>query len=177
MSTEIDRNPGKKKWRGYAINALLLVVMVAGIRAWQQRDMVGGAAPALHGTTLTEVPYALPAHPAQPMLVHFWGSWCAICRAEQNSIAELARDHANVISIAMRSGGKDEVISYMRQQGVAFPVLNDPDESIARAWGVNAVPASFIIGTDGKIRFIEVGYTSSIGLRLRLWLVGMPAKM
>lgn len=51
-----------------------------------------------------------------------------------------------------------------------FPVVNDLNGSIARAWGVHAVPASFIIGTDGQIRFVEVGYTAELGFRLRRWL-------
>jgi hypothetical protein len=38
---------------------------------------------------------------------------------------------------------------------------------------VHAVPASFIIAADGQIRFVEVGYTTGMGLRLRLWLAGM----
>ena len=57
----------------------------------------------------------------------------------------------------------------MREQGIALPVLNDSDGSISKAWGVHAVPASFIIAPDGRISFVEVGYTTSIGLRLRLW--------
>lgn len=162
-----------KKWRGYAINALLFVVLVAGIRTWQQRDMPGGTAPALQGVTLAGQPYQLPTHPTQPVLVHFWATWCSVCRAEQGSIAALAHDDANVITVAMQSGSPDEVARHMQEQRIAFPVLNDPDGSIARAWGVHAVPASFIIGTDGRIRFVEVGYTTEIGIRLRRWWAGI----
>jgi thiol-disulfide isomerase/thioredoxin len=172
MTTKINRSPSAEKWRGYVINLLLFVVIVAGIRVWQQRDMVSGVAPALHGITLAGLPYELPTHPTQPVLVHFWGSWCPICRAEQNTIADIAHDHPNVISIAMQSGRQEDVVRYMREQGLSFPVVNDPDGSIAKTWGVNAVPASFIIGTDGKIRFIEVGYTTSVGFKVRLWLAG-----
>jgi alkyl hydroperoxide reductase subunit AhpC len=32
------------------------------------------------------------------------------------------------------------------------------------------VPASFIVDTDGKIRHVEIGYTTGAGLRFRLWL-------
>jgi thiol-disulfide isomerase/thioredoxin len=173
MTTKISRSPSAKKWRGYANNLLLFVVIVAGIRTWQQRDMVSGAAPVLHGATLEGLPYELSKRPAVPVLVHFWASWCAICRAEQGTIAAIAHDHHNVISIAMQSGGQQDVVRYMREQGLAFPVMNDPDGSIAKVWGVPAVPASFIIGTDGRIRFTEVGYTTGIGFRLRLWLAGI----
>lgn len=61
----------------------------------------------------------------------------------------------------------------MREHELDFPVVNDPDGSIARAWGVHAVPASFILSPDGQIRFVEVGYTTGIGIRLRLWLAGI----
>lgn len=173
MTNETGRDARIKKWRGYAINALLFVVLVAGIRIWQQRDMISGAAPALQGITLAGQPYQLSAHPAQPVLVHFWATWCSVCRAEQGSINAIAHDDASVITVAMQSGKPNEVARHMQQQGIDFPVLNDPDGSIARAWGVHAVPASFIIGTDGKIRFVEVGYTTEIGLRVRRWWAGI----
>jgi thiol-disulfide isomerase/thioredoxin len=162
-----------RKWRGYAINVLIIVMLVTGIRWWQQRDMASGMAPALRGETLAGQPYELPAHPGKPVLVQFWATWCPICRAEQSSISAIAKDHANVITVAMQSGGTEEVSRHMREQGLDFPVLNDPDGRLSGAWGVHAVPASFIISPDGRIRFVEVGYTTGIGLRLRLWLAGI----
>jgi len=160
------------KWRSYAINLLLFVAVVAGVRFWQQRDMVRGAAPVLHGITLAGLPYALPTHPERPVLVHFWATWCPICRAEQDAIAAIAHDDPNVITIAMQSGRPEEVVRYMKEQGIDFRVVNDPEGGISSAWGVHAVPASFIIAPDGQIRFVEVGYTTGMGLRLRLWLAG-----
>jgi thiol-disulfide isomerase/thioredoxin len=161
------------KWRGYAINVLVLMVIVAGIRWWQHRDMVSGAAPALQGVTLAGQPYTLAARPGKPVLVHFWATWCPICRAEQGSIAAIAHDDPNVITVAMQSGSAEQVSRHMQEQGLAFPVVNDSDGHLSAAWGVHAVPASFIISPDGQVRFIEVGYTTGIGLRLRLWLAGI----
>ena len=51
-----------------------------------------------------------------------------------------------------------------------MPVLMDEDGEIARGWGVNGVPASFIVDTDGNIRHAGMGYATEMGLRLRLWL-------
>src|SRR5512135_1834243 len=166
-------NARLKKWLGHAANVLMFVILVAGIRIWQHRDMASGAAPALQGFTLAGQPYTLPAHPGKPVLVHFWATWCPICRTEQGAITAIAHDGPNIITVAMQSGSPAAVSRHMREQGIDFPVVNDPDGSISSAWGVHAVPASFIIAPDGKIRFIEVGYTTSIGLRLRLWLAGI----
>lgn len=173
MANETKGKSRAVKWRSYAFNVLVLVIVVAGIRAWQQRDMVSGAAPALQGLTLAGQPYILPAHPEKPVLVHFWATWCPICRAEQDSITAIAHDHPNVITVAMQSGRPEDVSRYMQEQGIYFPVVNDQDGLLSSIWGVHAVPASFIIAPDGQIRFVEVGYTTGIGLRLRLWLAGI----
>jgi peroxiredoxin len=173
MSNETGNNSRAINWRNLAINLLVFIVVMAGIRFWQQRDIASGPAPALQGTTLAGQPYKLPAHPVRPVLVHFWAAWCPICRTEQGAITAIAHDDPNVITIAMQSGKPEEVTRYMREQEIAFPVLNDADGSIAASWGVHAVPASFIISPDGQIKFVEVGYTTGIGLRLRLWLAGL----
>ncbi len=135
--------------------------------------MPSGPAPALAGQTLAGTAYTLPAHPGKPVLVHFWATWCPICREDQGSIAAIARDRGDVVTVAMQSGNADEIARYARQQHIDFPVINDPDGALAQRWGVTAVPASFIIGPDGTVRFIEVGYTTGPGLRLRLWLAGL----
>jgi thiol-disulfide isomerase/thioredoxin len=168
-----SKPPRWKIWRKRALELLLFIVLIAGIRAWQQRDMVNGNAPPLQGTLLGGSAYVLPARPAQPVLVHFWATWCPICRAEQDSIASIAQDRPNTITIAMQSGSDAEVAKHLAMQGLLFPVLNDADGRLSSAWGVNAVPASFIISPDGQIRFVEVGYTTALGLRLRLWLAGV----
>ena len=163
--------PSKSKvWLRRGLELLLFIVLIMGVRAWQQRDIVTGVAPPLIGLLLDGTPFVLAAKPAQPVLVHFWATWCPVCRAEEGSIESLARDNPNVITVAMQSGNSGVVQQYMREQVLSFPVVNDADNQISARWGVQAVPASFIVDTDGKIRYVEIGYTTEIGLRLRLWL-------
>lgn len=47
----------------------------------------------------------------------------------------------------------------------------DPSGQISGQFGVQGVPTSMILDASGIIRFIEVGYTTEVGLRLRLWWV------
>lgn len=165
-----DLSPTQRKWLRRAIELLVIIIVIMGVRAWQQRDVVSGPAPALQGVLLDKRPFVLPARPEKPVLVHFWATWCPICRTEQGSIEALAGDRYNVVTVAMQSGEAESVRKFMAEQKLGFPVINDPDGMISAEWGVHAVPASFIIDTDGKIRFVEIGYTTEIGLRLRLWL-------
>ncbi len=164
-------NERRRRWIRRGIELLLIVALIAGIRAWQQRDVATGPAPPLAGTLLDGTPYALAEQRGQAVLVHFWATWCPVCALEEGSIDAIAGDHP-VITVAMQSGGDAEVAAHLAEKGLDFPVLNDPDGHHAARWGVRAVPATFIVGPDGRIRFTEVGYTTGIGLRIRLWLAG-----
>lgn len=161
----------RRKYRALILNLLLFALIFLGIRTWQHRDLPSGAAPGLQGTTLQGLPYSLPARPGKPMMVHFWAVWCPVCRTEEDSISAIARDHPDkVITVALNSGPPTAVSRYMEQQGIAYPVVNDPTGVIAAKWGIRAVPASFWITPDGRITSVETGYTTEAGMRLRLWL-------
>ena len=160
-----------------AVEVLVVLAIILGIRMWQQQDVASGLAPPLAGVLLDgKGNFSLASKSGQPVLVHFWATWCAVCRAEQGSIEALAKDYP-VITVAMQSGAAEVVAAYLNKEALSFPVLNDPDGTIAAQWGTRAVPASFVVDGAGRIRFVEVGYTTGIGLRLRLWLAGwlMPA--
>jgi thiol-disulfide isomerase/thioredoxin len=131
--------------------------------------MVSGTVPEFQGNLLNGESYALLADKRRPLLIHFWASWCPVCELEQGSIQSISDDHA-VITIAMQSGEAEEVIAYMQQEKLQFPVINDPDGIVAQRFGVRAVPSSFVIDENNNIKFRETGFTTETGLRLRLWL-------
>lgn len=157
----------KRSWRRLALELAVVFAVFLAFRAWQTRDAVDGPAPALSGMSVAGAPLALEA--GEPTLVHFWATWCGVCKAEQGTIDALADEH-RVITIAAQSGGPREVARYFEREGVEFPTLVDPDGALAQRWGVRAFPTSFVIAPDGTIRHVEVGYTTSLGLRARLWL-------
>ncbi len=157
------------RWIRRGIELAIVLALLLGLRAWQQRDIVTGSAPRLDGVMIDGQAISLAGLGGRPVLVHFWATWCAVCRLEESSIQAIAQDY-QVITVAMRSGSDGEVISYLKERGLDFPVLNDPAGVLASRWGVTAVPASFVIGGEGHIRYTEVGYTTEAGLRMRLWL-------
>lgn len=158
------------KGRGRRIVVELLVVVAAwfALRAYLQYDAVKGEAPPLRGVAVHGSELDLARHRGTPVLVHFWATWCAICRLEQDTIERLAQRYV-VITVATQSGGAEEISAYTREAGLTFPVLLDADGEIARRYGASAVPASFIVDGEGQIRFVEFGYTTEWGLKLRLW--------
>ena len=54
----------------------------------------------------------------------------------------------------------------------SWSTVVDPKAEILRRYGLPGTPAFAIIDPAGDIRFVSVGYTSEVGLRLRLWWAG-----
>ena len=158
----------RRRWLRWLRDIVLLLLVFAGVQWWQARDLAQGAAPPLNGLLLDGTPWQLESAEG-PQLVHFWASWCPICRLEQDSIASLATDWP-VITVATTSGTPDEVDAYLAEHELRMPVLMDEEGHIARQWGVDGVPATFVVDTDGNIRHAAMGYSTEWGLRLRLWL-------
>lgn len=163
--------PRRRSLKRLGLEALVLAVALLGIRAWQTRGAASGPAPEVAGTLVSGQAASLSQLRGRPVLVHFWATWCSICTAERGNVDALARDHA-VLAVAVDSGGPAEVREWMRRQGVDFPSVVDPG-TLARAYGVQAFPTSFVVGRDGRIRFVETGYTTELGLRLRMALAGL----
>ena len=161
---------GRSLRRG-ALQVLLVATVFLAISHWNARGAMSGSAPAVEGTDVRGQAQSLAALRGKPVLVHFWATWCGVCKLEQSSIEALARDHA-VLSIAAGSGDARQVGDFMRAQGLSFPTLADPDMDLARRFGVSGFPTSFVVDPQGAIRFVEVGYTTSPGLRARLWWAG-----
>ena len=62
---------------------------------------------------------------------------------------------------------------WLEEQGVSYPVVLDADARLSGLYGIQGVPTSIIIDPVGDIRFVEVGYMTETGLRLRLWWVDL----
>lgn len=160
------------KFRKNLLTWLLLIPLFFGIQLFTQRDLVSGAPPEIQGPTLDGKPYAGLASLPKPAVVYFWASWCPVCRTMQGTISDLAKD-APLVTVAMQSGNAAEVARYMKQAGFEVPTVIDETGAIGKAYGLHGVPAVFVVGGDGGIRYATVGYTSALGIRLRLWLASL----
>lgn len=151
------------------LQLLLLLGLVWGAEWVLTRDAATGPAPLFSATTVEGERFALADLQGEPALLHFWASWCPICRFEQGSIAWLAKQ-GGVMSIAMESGDRHAVATYLAEQQITLPTVVDERGEIARSYGVRGVPASFILNPTGEVVFVTRGYTTALGLTLRLWL-------
>lgn len=159
----------KKKTRNRLFFYLFILVFFAGAQSFAYRSMVTGAPPPIVAETITGEPFELDRLHGKPAVIYFWATWCGICKAMKGSINAIAEDYPT-ISLALKSGNSADIAEYIQEQGINVPVVSDNTGTVGQRYGILGVPTAFILGPEGMVRFSTVGYTTEIGLRIRLWL-------
>lgn len=160
-------------WKNWGINIAIVLVAYLAIQAFHTRDApTSGAAPPLSGITLDGQSVELKKLRGKPVLLHFWATWCGICRLEYDSIDQLA-EHYQVITVVSQSGTRSAVRSHVKKEGISAPVLVDSSGHLSKRYGIKGFPTTFFINPAGNISDVEVGYSTYWGLKLRLWWAGL----
>ena len=161
-----------KKYYRWIVEITLILIILSAVRFWMQRDIVSGTAPNMSVPMLNGQHFDLYNNKSRPMLIHFWASWCPVCELEHSNIENIAKDHS-VVTIAMQSGDNRELKQYLQEEKLSFNVINDESGQLSQMYNIKGVPVSFIINKENVIQFVEVGYTTELGLRMRLWWAGL----
>jgi thiol-disulfide isomerase/thioredoxin len=88
------------------------------------------------------------------VLLDFWGTWCAPCRASLPLLKDLASrvDPAKVAIISIDEGDSNENWErFVQKNGMNWFQVYDGDRSLYRAFGVDGYPRYFVLSKDGII--------------------------
>lgn len=98
-----------------------------------------------------------------PVLLEFWATWCAPCRAAFPELEALQREHADcgltVIGVSVdgpRNAAK--VRPFVAREGLTFPVVLDLDGRMQQVFQVTQMPTAVLIDTNGVIVASRVGF-------------------
>lgn len=92
-----------------------------------------------------------------PIIISFWATWCSPCKRELNTIHDLYpdwQDETGVTLIAVSTDDertKSKVRMYVNGKAWEYLVLMDSNSDFKRALGVNNIPHTFLIDTNGNI--------------------------
>lgn len=158
-----------KSFKRYMFEFLILCLVVGAVFVFQQRNMLPSDGsvklPDSQFVTLSGRTLTLLADD-KPTLVYIFAPWCSICRISINNLDSLHPDKVNVVRIGVDFHHTEELRQFVDEVGVKGEILLGNDQTI-RDFKVAAYPSIYILRPDGSVVGRSVGYTSSLGLKLR----------
>ena len=119
-------------------------------------------APELGAHDLSGAPTSLAAYRGKVVLLNFWATWCPPCQREMPSMERLRLKMAGrpLEIVALNSAeSAQEVRAFLTKVKLGFPVWLDSDAGNTRRWKVFALPTSFLLDAQGRVRFVLTGPT------------------
>ncbi|MBX3737836.1 MAG: TlpA family protein disulfide reductase [Candidatus Didemnitutus sp.] len=138
-----------------AAGLLILGVLASSARAQLAR---GDAFPDLAAAQLEG---ALPVTQGRVVLVDFWASWCAPCKASFPALGQVHRDYdargVTIVAVSEDDKAKDYA-AFLKKYAPPFATVRDAAHKLAGAVKVPAMPTTLVLGRDGRVRAVFTGY-------------------
>ncbi|MFI9641228.1 TlpA family protein disulfide reductase [Micromonospora sp. NPDC051925] len=127
------------------------------------------AAPKIAGDLLTGGRYDVSQARGQVVVLNFWGSWCAPCRAEADDLeaSYQATKGSGVAFLGINvQDSRDKAIAF-EEGRVTYPSLFDPASRLALALDIppNTIPATVVLDRQGRIATVIRAAVTQEGLR------------
>ena len=132
----------------------LLLLAVLGAAACSASNADSPEEITLRSLSGTEFSFE-PEEPGEPMVIHFWASWCPSCVEELPHLDRLVRDRCKgrVQVLAVNLVESSEAVSrVVRERGLSLEVVRDPDGALFRLLAGGSMPANYFRTPDGVSR-------------------------
>jgi peroxiredoxin len=124
-------------------------------------ELEGKPAPDFKLTGLDGKDVALADLKGSVVIVDFWATWCGPCVQSLPHLNKVYEDNKaaglKVFALDLREA-KDKVQAFVDKKKLTIPVLLDSDGKVAEAYKVSGIPQTVIIGKDGAVRKVFVGF-------------------
>jgi thiol-disulfide isomerase/thioredoxin len=109
-------------------------------------------------------PQALEPVAGRVVWVDFWASWCVPCRRSFPWLNSMQRKYGPAgLQIIAVNLDKERALAdgFLREVPAEFAVRFDPSAALAKEFGVQAMPSSFLIDADGNVLARHFGFTTA----------------
>ncbi len=131
-------------------------IFIAAVLAWNACTPAGPAEAAaeLSGKGLDGKTVSLADYKGKVVLVDFWATWCAPCKAEIPELIKLQSQMQPrgfvVLGVSMDEDAA-EVAPFAKKAGINYPVILNGGERAPKGWVVPGLPTAYLLGRDGMV--------------------------
>jgi len=149
------------RWGVPLVVLATLLGAVGWLQHWQGQSRAGFAAPDFALPDLNGNIYRLSDLRGKVVFLNLWATWCPPCRDEMPAMEALYRRLKQrdfiVLAVSQDQDGAAVVAPFVKQYGLTFPVLLDPQAHASSRYGVTGYPETFVIDRDGNVIQHEIG--------------------
>jgi cytochrome c biogenesis protein CcmG/thiol:disulfide interchange protein DsbE len=123
-------------------------------------SMIGKTAPECAGETTDGKQLKLSDYKGKVVLVNFWATWCGPCRMELPDLVKLQSEFGSkgftVIGLS-RDTDIATANTFAKEQKLNYPILKGTDDIMVNFGSPDGIPASYLVGKDGKVVWEQDG--------------------
>jgi len=113
-----------------------------------------------------------------PIAIDFWATWCKPCLKELDTMNEIYKKYHErgfeILAINHDEPRNEaKVKPFVKSRRWKFPVLLDLEGNVRRLYQIKALPASFILDKEGRIRFTHQGFKTGDEAKLEEEIVSL----
>jgi peroxiredoxin len=143
---------------------VIAAVLVTGLVVWAHNNTYPGKpAPDFSLRTVDGQTVKLSGRRGKVVLLDFWATWCGPCRASLPHIQELSEsqswaDSGLVVWAVNDRESAQTVGDFLANNQYTFTALVDENGAVVSQYGVRGIPMTVLIGRDGTVKNVWVGY-------------------
>lgn len=146
---------------------LLLLLALGAIYQWQKRHLLDtGSEVSVTALPLLQGGTAELAEPGKPTLIYFFAPWCNICAVSMGNLDGLDHEQLNIKRVAMDYASLNDVAEFVDDNQVKGDILLG-HEGLKQHFRVLGYPTYYLLDADNRIVASDMGYSSTIGLKVR----------
>lgn len=139
------------------LSAALLMAAPSGAQ-----PLIGSPPPDALGRDREGRPVRLADFDGRVVVVSFWASWCAPCLDEMAALEDLqrriGRERLAVVGVNWREDLFPYRAALRKLDRVQITLTRDAAQQVGEAYGVNEIPALFVVGRDGRLAYRHRGF-------------------
>jgi peroxiredoxin len=151
------------KKRRLVIRTIILLLLGAAVvytlyanftKDTKQKVAVGGQAPDFALVDMQGNKHRLSEYRGQGVFLNFWGTWCPPCKKEMpyinNQYHQYKDKGVQVLTVDIQES-ELAVNQFADRLKLDFPIMIDTDKEVMNTYGIDPLPATFLIDKNGKV--------------------------